>query len=79
MLATKRIQYAGCVYTMSAFSSDRHDSAGARLTDNKGSTCASVTFWDAAGSFVFEMSCSELPLSVVEALIAYARAVVRIS
>ncbi len=49
-----------------------------QLRPHEAGRIARVTFWDAVGQFSFEMSCPELPLVVVEALIAEAKRLIRV-
>lgn len=70
------IIHANVIYQTEQFDDSKSGSAGVKLliVANGVTTCvARITFWDAAGQFFMEMTGAEVPLSVMESLIAEAK------
>ncbi len=74
-------QHAESHFTTRFFEDRQGGCAGLELVRNSGgqtATVARVTFWDAQGQFALEMSVSELPVVIVEELIAEAKSTIKV-
>lgn len=68
-----KMLHSAIAYCSESFDNPDLGSAGVRLlaTSQGSTTCvAKITFWDASGQFFLEMGGPEVPLVVIEALIA---------
>ncbi len=73
--------WAGIEYTTEVESDNAGGSIALRLHRSaRGSvvTAARVVYWDAAGQFFLEMSVDELPVDIVEELIAEAKRTIQV-
>jgi hypothetical protein len=71
-----KMLHSAFTYCSEPFDDPDSGSAGVRLLATKQAitTCvAKITFWDASGQFFLEMTGPEVPLVVIEALIAEAK------
>ena len=67
-------------YTTQVTHDDQEGWTAVELHQTQGGSsqlAARVVFWDAEGQFALEMSIRELPVAIVEALIAEAKATIR--
>lgn len=76
-----KLQYASELYE-SEFREDNKDGCAGfdlyRTTGDKKTRVASVIYWDAIGTYYIDTSGNELPLPIIEALIAETKAAVNV-